>query len=83
MKKEKIIHQVLGAFEENRFEKLHNVTFDSSFSGSLVIATEIAALIKEKQASDLPCILGLATGSSPLNVYNQLIKLHHYHDQLY
>ena len=76
MKKEKIIHQVPGAFEENRFEKLHNVTFDSSFSGSLVIANEIAELIKEKQASDSPCILGLATGSSPLSVYNQLIKLH-------
>ena len=76
MKKEKIIHQVPGSFEENRFEKLHNVTFDSSLSGSLVIANEIAELIKEKQASDSPCILGLATGSSPLSVYNQLIKLH-------
>ncbi|MGB2164971.1 MAG: glucosamine-6-phosphate deaminase, partial [Flavobacteriaceae bacterium] len=59
-----------------RFEKLHNVTFDSSFSGSEAVADEIASLIKEKQANGLPCVLGLATGSSPISVYNQLIKLH-------
>ncbi len=76
MKKENILYQVPGAFEEHRFEKLHNVTFDSSFSGSVAVADEIAALIKEKQASRLPCVLGLATGSSPLSVYKQLIKLH-------
>ena len=76
MKKEIILYQVPGAFEEHRFEKLHNVTFDSSFSGSVAVADEIAALIKEKQASKLPCVLGLATGSSPLSVYKQLIKLH-------
>ena len=76
MNKEKILYQVPGAFEEHRFEKLHNVTFESSFLGSGVIAGEIAALIREKQLSAAPCILGLATGSSPLNVYKQLIKLH-------
>ena len=76
MNKEKILYQVPGAFEEHRFEKLHNVTFESSFLGSSVIADEIAALIREKQLSGSPCILGLATGSSPLNVYKQLIKLH-------
>ena len=76
MKQEKIIYQFPGAFEENRFEKLHNVTFDSSFLGSQAVADEIASLIKEKQANGLPCVLGLATGSSPISVYNQLIKLH-------
>ena len=76
MKQEKIIYQFPGAFEENRFEKLHNVTFDSSFLGSQAVADEIASLIKEKQVNGLPCVLGLATGSSPISVYNQLIKLH-------
>ena len=76
MKQEKILYQFPGAFEEYRFEKLHNVTFDSSFSGSEAVADEIASLIKEKQANGLPCVLGLATGSSPISVYNQLIKLH-------
>ena len=76
MKQEKIIYQFPGAFEEHRFEKLHNVAFDSSFLGSQAVADEIASLIKEKQANGLPCVLGLATGSSPISVYNQLIKLH-------
>ena len=76
MKQEKILYQFPGAFEECRFEKLHNVTFDSSVLGSQAVADEIASLIKEKQANGLPCVLGLATGSSPISVYNQLIKLH-------
>ena len=76
MKQEKILYQFPGAFEENRLEKLYNVTFNSSFLGSQAVADEIASLIKEKQANGLPCVLGLATGSSPISVYNQLIKLH-------
>ena len=76
MKKYKILYQFPGAFEEYRFEKLHNVTVDSSSTGSLAVADEIAALIRDKQAKGLPCVLGLATGSSPISVYNQLIKLH-------
>tara|TARA_B100001057_G_scaffold449909_1_gene491524 strand:+ start:1128 stop:3044 length:1917 start_codon:yes stop_codon:yes gene_type:complete len=76
MKKNKILYQFPGAFEEYRFEKLHNVTVDSSLTGSLAVADEIAALIRDKQARGLPCVLGLATGSSPISVYNQLIKLH-------
>ena len=76
MKKYKILYQFPGAFEEYRFEKLHNVTVDSSLTGSLAVAEEIAALIRDKQAKGLPCVLGLATGSSPISVYNQLIKLH-------
>ncbi len=76
MKKGKTLYQFPGSFEENRFEKLHNVTFETSLTGSIVVADEIAALIREKQAIGLPCVLGLSTGSSPITVYNQLIKLH-------
>ena len=76
MKKENILYQFPGAFEEHRFEKLHNVTFDSPFSGSAAVADEIAALIQEKQSEGKPCVLGLATGSSPISVYKHLIKLH-------
>ncbi len=76
MEQEKISYKSPGAFEEHRFEKLHNVTFDSSLSGSKAVAQEIATLIRETQANGLPCVLGLATGSSPISVYNQLIRLH-------
>ena len=57
MKKGKILYQFPGSFEENRFEKLHNVTFDSSLSGSVAVAEEIAGLIRDKQAIGLPCVL--------------------------
>ena len=76
MEQEKISYKSPGAFEEHRFEKLHNVTFDSSLSGSKAVAQEIATLIRETQANGLPCVLGLATGSSPISVYNQFIRLH-------
>ena len=49
MSKKKIIYQPPGAFEEHRFEKLHNVIFDSSLSGSRAVADEIATLIRQKQ----------------------------------
>ena len=65
-----------GSFEETRYEKLHNVIFPSSSEGSVLIAQEIAALIKEKQKKKQNCVLGLATGSSPISVYRELVRLH-------
>ena len=61
-----IQHHPAGKFEETRFEKIHNVIFSSSDVASICVAEEIAALIKEKQKADQLCILGLATGSSPI-----------------
>ena len=40
------------------------------------VAAEIAALIRAKAASGQPCVLGLATGSTPTGVYDELIRLH-------
>ncbi|MEM9645120.1 MAG: glucosamine-6-phosphate deaminase [Planctomycetota bacterium] len=40
------------------------------------LATEIATLIRERRADDRSCILGLATGSTPLGVYGELIRMH-------
>jgi len=65
-----------GAFEETRYEKLHNVICESSAKGSVLIAHTIASLILEKQKKNEPCVLGLATGSSPLSVYRELVRLH-------
>jgi len=65
-----------GSFEETRYEKLHNVIVDSSSEGSLKIAHTIARLIIEKHDQDQMCVLGLATGSSPLSVYRELVRLH-------
>jgi glucosamine-6-phosphate deaminase len=65
-----------GSFEETRYEKLHNVICESSSKGSIYIAHIIAELILEKQKNNESCVLGLATGSSPLSVYRELVRLH-------
>ena len=65
-----------GSFEETRYEKLHSVILDSSTEGSIVIANYIANLILEKQSKNEKCVLGLATGSSPLSIYKELIRMH-------
>ncbi len=71
-----IEYQEAGIFENTRYEKIHNVIYDDSRRASVVVATEIANLIKEKQAKNEKCVLGLATGSSPIKVYEELVRLH-------
>ena len=65
-----------GSFEETRYEKLHNVIVGSSIEGSILIAHSIADLILQKQKKNQHCVLGLATGSSPLSIYKELVRLH-------
>ncbi|MCL6293921.1 glucosamine-6-phosphate deaminase [Jejuia spongiicola] len=65
-----------GKFEDTRFEKIHNVIFESSHKASILVAQEIANLIREKSALNKLCLLGLATGSSPVKVYEELVRMH-------
>ena len=69
-------HQPVGQFEDTRFEKIHNVTYKSSLEASLLVAQEIADLIRGKQQENKNCVLGLATGSSPIRVYEELVRMH-------
>ncbi|WP_066222382.1 glucosamine-6-phosphate deaminase [Formosa haliotis] len=71
-----IAYTEAGKFEETRFEKIHNVIFNSSNEASIIVAQEIAALIIEKDKLNQPCVLGLATGSSPIKVYEELVRMH-------
>ncbi|HAO15709.1 MAG TPA: glucosamine-6-phosphate deaminase [Tenacibaculum sp.] len=68
--------QPAGQFEETRFEKNHNVIFESSSEASKIVAKEIATLIITKSNQNKKCVLGLATGSSPIKVYEELVRLH-------
>ncbi|HEY8965318.1 MAG TPA: glucosamine-6-phosphate deaminase, partial [Candidatus Methylacidiphilales bacterium] len=43
---------------------------------SKAAAHEIAALIRERNEEGRPTVLGLATGSTPVGVYRELIRLH-------
>ena len=69
-------YEAPGCFEETRYEKLHNVICKTPVEGSKLIAHSIASLIKSKQERNEMCVLGLATGSSPISVYRELVRLH-------
>ena len=71
-----IAYTQAGKFEETRFEKIHNIIFKDSNEASILVAQEIANLIREKEGQNKPCVLGLATGSSPIKVYEELIRIH-------
>jgi len=58
------------------FEKIPVQIYKNSTAGSNAVAAQIAALIKEKQAKKLPCVLGMATGTTPILLYKELVRLH-------
>ena len=76
MSKKNLKYQSPGIDEETRFEKLHTVTFDNSDIASYLIAKEICDLVKSKQEKGKKCVLGFATGSSPLLIYKEIIRIH-------
>ncbi len=62
--------------ELRRYERMQTEIFNHSFDAVKEIATEIAEKIIEKNKQGEPFVLGLATGSSPVKVYEELIKLY-------
>ncbi len=58
------------------FERIPTQIFDDSEKASKAVANEIAALIRQNNQNKKPTVLGLATGSSPKKVYQELIRLH-------
>ena len=63
-------------YSETTFEKLPVTIFEDAREGAISIAAEIAELIRGKQQKGKKAVLGLATGSSPIGVYKELIRLH-------
>ena len=59
-----------------RFEKIPVKIYPSAQAGSVEVASRIIELIKERRKSGQNVVLGLATGSTPLMVYNELIRRH-------
>src|SRR5919199_1929480 len=58
------------------YEKIPTHIYADAKDASRAVAQEIADLIRQKQSEGKPCVLGLATGSSPKTVYAELIKMH-------
>jgi glucosamine-6-phosphate deaminase len=58
------------------FEKIPVTIYKNTTEGSNAVAAQMAALIKEKQAKKLPCVLGMATGTTPILLYKELVRMH-------
>lgn len=57
-------------------EKIPVKIFDSPRTGSSWVAGEIAQLIRSRQQEGKPCVIGLATGSTPKSLYQELVRMH-------
>ncbi len=57
-------------------ERLPVTVFQQADEASQAVAQEIAQLIKARSSAHQSCVLGLATGSTPLGVYRELVRLH-------
>ncbi len=59
-----------------RLTKVPTRVFRTSQDASKYVASVIADLIRERAAEGRHCVLGLATGSTPVGVYRELIRMH-------
>lgn len=57
-------------------EKIPVTIYKDSTLGSVKAAKEIAKLIRRRAAQNKNVVLGLATGSSPIKVYHELVRMH-------
>ena len=66
----------LNLLEETRFEKLPVTVYRDQETAAVRVAARIAALIRGKQQRGEQAVLGLATGATPVGVYEELVRLH-------
>lgn len=59
-----------------KFEKLPTQIYETALEASAYVAREIIALVKSRQKAGKKAVLGLATGSTPIKVYEYLVKAH-------
>lgn len=69
--------QYLGSYDRfSTIEKFPIKFFEQAAEGTKAVALVIKNLIESKQAANKPCVLGLATGSTPVGVYRELVRYH-------
>jgi len=59
-----------------RLEKTPVRILDDHGQIAVEVAGRIASLIRERAADGRPAVLGLATGSTPVGIYRELIRMH-------
>ncbi|HEX6106668.1 MAG TPA: glucosamine-6-phosphate deaminase, partial [Gemmatimonadales bacterium] len=57
-------------------EKIRTVVVQDHDELGRLVAARIATLVRERAAGGRPAVLGLATGSTPIGAYRELIRLH-------
>jgi glucosamine-6-phosphate deaminase len=57
-------------------ERIRTVVVDDHEDIARLVASRIATLVREKEAGGERAVLGLATGSTPIGVYRELIRMH-------
>ena len=67
---------MLTPLVRSSFEHVPLAVFASSAEASRGVAREVAALIRQRQQERRPVVLGLATGSTPIAFYAELVRLH-------
>lgn len=63
-------------YQLKSFEKIPIKFWENPDEGALHIARYIALCIRQKQQENEHIVLGLATGSSPIKIYNELVRMH-------
>src|SRR3954451_2738532 len=58
------------------FEKIEVKIFPTPKDGSAFVAMEIANQIRKSEEEGHPIVIGLATGSTPISMYKELVRLH-------
>lgn len=66
----------LNLLEETRYEKIPVSVYENKHIASKMVSKKIADIILERQAKGSKTILGLAKGSTPIELYDELIRLH-------
>ncbi len=62
-------------------ERIRTIVVDDHEDIAYLVANRLATLMREKEAAGERAVLGLATGSTPIGVYRELIRMHR-HDGL-
>ncbi len=57
-------------------ERIRTLVVDDHEHIARLVANRIATLVREKDAAGEMAVLGLATGSTPIGVYRELIRMH-------
>jgi glucosamine-6-phosphate deaminase len=57
-------------------ERIRTIVVDEHEDLARLVAARIATLIRERRAAGKNIVLGLATGSTPIGVYRELIRMH-------